>query len=134
MGHRVLVTGGAGFIGSAVVRHLLENKNEVLTVDSLTYAGNLSSLSTAAEEPLHTFVTVDICERSKIDKVLNAFKPHWIMHLAAESHVDRSISTPRTFIDTNIIGTFNMLEAARQYWEGLPEEDRRDLPVSPCIH
>lgn len=122
---RVLVSGGAGFIGSAVVRHLLERGNEILVVDKLTYAGNLASLPTTDGDSSHTFVQADVCDRDRMDVILATFKPDWIMHLAAETHVDRSISNPRTFVQTNILGTFTLLEAARRYWGSLPHETKQ---------
>ncbi|MEJ2900749.1 dTDP-glucose 4,6-dehydratase [Acinetobacter sp. NS-4] len=117
---RILVTGGAGFIGSAVIRHIIHNtNNEVLNVDKLTYAGNLESLISVSENPRYQFSQTDICDRSALDQLFNEFKPDTVMHLAAESHVDRSISGPYAFIETNIIGTYQLLEAARQYWSSL---------------
>ena len=117
---RILVTGGAGFIGSAVIRHIIHNtNNEVLNVDKLTYAGNLESLISVSENPRYQFSQTDICDRSALDQLFNEFKPDAVMHLAAESHVDRSISGPYAFIETNIIGTYQLLEAARQYWSSL---------------
>lgn len=122
---RVLVTGGAGFIGSAVVRHLVRVRNyEVLTVDKLTYAGNLASLSTVDNNPLHRFLKADICDRSAMQEAFETFKPDRVMHLAAESHVDRSITGAGDFVETNVIGSFTMLEAARLYWSGLPDENK----------
>lgn len=117
---RVLVTGGAGFIGSAVVRHLVLVKNyEVLTVDKLTYAGNLASLATVENNPLHRFLQADICNRAVMQEAFSGFKPERVIHLAAESHVDRSITGARDFIETNIIGSFTLLEAARHHWQDL---------------
>ncbi|HDI2934449.1 TPA: dTDP-glucose 4,6-dehydratase [Acinetobacter baumannii] len=114
---KFLVTGGAGFIGSAVVRHIVQNtEHEVLNVDKLTYAGNLESLSSVADHPRYQFSQTDICDRTALDELFKSFQPDVVMHLAAESHVDRSISGPYAFIETNIIGTYQMLEASRAYW------------------
>lgn len=122
---RVLVTGGAGFIGSAVCRWLVRQGTHVLNIDKLTYAGNLSSLTTVANAPNYTFRQLDICERTAIAAAFEAFQPDHVMHLAAESHVDRSITGAADFIETNIVGTFAMLEAARAYRDSLGN-DRRD--------
>ena len=120
---RILVTGGAGFIGSAVCRHLLtEVGAEVLNVDKLTYAGNLASLRDIDNRPGYRFVQADICDRSAMDALFADFEPDGVMHLAAESHVDRSITGSGAFVQTNIVGTFTLLEAARAYWQGLPSE------------
>ena len=122
---QILVTGGAGFIGSAVVRHLVNETDViVINVDALTYAGNLDSLGNARHHPRHIFEHVDIRDRAALDKVLRTHEPDAIMHLAAESHVDRSIDGPAPFIETNIAGTCNLLEAAREYWNTLPEDAR----------
>ena len=122
---RILVTGGAGFIGSALIRHLIETTaHEVLNLDKLTYAGNLESLSSIATNTRYEFVQADIADRATVDAVLERFAPHVIMHLAAESHVDRSIDGPAAFIETNIVGTYNLLEAARAYWAKLPAAER----------
>lgn len=120
---KILVTGGAGFIGSAVVRHIVNNTdNEVVNLDCLTYAGNLESIPGAAECQRYSFERVDICDKEEVLRVFEQHKPDAVMHLAAESHVDRSIEGPGAFIQTNVIGTFNMLEAARGYWNALPDE------------
>ncbi|MGF1706007.1 dTDP-glucose 4,6-dehydratase [Enterovibrio baiacu] len=117
---KILVTGGAGFIGSAVVRHIIENTSDsVVNLDKLTYAGNLESLSTVSDNERYTFEQVDICDRAELDRVFASHQPDVVMHLAAESHVDRSIDGPAAFIETNIIGTYALLEAARQYWNTL---------------
>jgi dTDP-glucose 4,6-dehydratase len=119
---RTLITGGAGFIGSALVRHLLANTDhEVLNLDKLTYAGNLESLACLEGHPRYRFIQADIANSSLVSQVLTEFQPDAIMHLAAESHVDRSIDGPDTFIQTNIVGTYALLEAARAYWSTLPE-------------
>ena len=122
---KIAVTGGAGFIGSALIRHLInETENEVLNVDKLTYAGNLESLVSVAESKRYSFEKVDICNADEIKRVLNSFQPDAIMHLAAESHVDRSIDGPADFIQTNIVGTYILLEEARNYWSNLPKEGK----------
>ena len=120
MHRKIIVTGGAGFIGSAVVRMLIrETPHEVCVVDKLTYAGNLDSLSPVSGDPRYRFEQVDICDRAGLDRVFADFKPDAVMHLAAESHVDRSIDGPGDFIRTNIVGTYTMLEAARKYFSSL---------------
>lgn len=117
---RVLVTGGAGFIGSAVLRHFIHNTaHTVLNVDALTYAGNLESLREINSSPRYSFLHQDICNREKMDEAFETFQPEAIIHLAAESHVDRSIDGPRRFVETNIVGTYTLLEAARSYWNEL---------------
>jgi len=117
---RVIVTGGAGFIGSALVRHLvLENGFDVLNVDALTYAGNLASLTAVDGKPNYRFLQADICDRAAMEEAFKEFGPDRVMHLAAESHVDRSITGAADFIQTNVIGTFTLLETARGYWSGL---------------
>ena len=122
---KVLVTGGAGFIGSAVVRHLLGRGDAVVNVDCLTYAGNLATLQNEAKHPAYAFEQVDICDAAGIRRVFEKHQPDAVMHLAAESHVDRSIDGPAAFIQTNIFGTYTMLEESRRYWESLPPT-RRD--------
>lgn len=123
---KILITGGAGFIGSAVVRHVIENtENEVLNVDKLTYAGNLESLARIAKNPRYTFSQTDICDRTALDELFENFQPDAVMHLAAESHVDRSITGPAAFIETNIIGTYQLLEAARHYWNQLDQNKKQ---------
>lgn len=120
---RVLITGGAGFIGSALVRHLVLDKGyEVLNVDKLTYAATLSSLKQVESASSYRFLKADICDARAISEAFSTFKPDRVMHLAAESHVDRSITGSRAFVETNVLGTFNMLECARSYWTGLTQE------------
>ena len=138
---RVLVTGGAGFIGSAVCRYLVKEKRcSVLNVDKLTYAGVLSSLREIKNSPLYRFEKVDICDGKRITELFADFQPDAVMHLAAESHVDRSIDGPAAFIETNVVGTYTMLEAARDYWSSLPKtveekELSSDLrPLSSDFH
>jgi len=120
-----LVTGGAGFIGSNLVRCLIRDHNcRVLNVDKLTYAGNLASLSDLAENPKHRFEQVDLCDGEALQKLFEEVQPDGVMHLAAESHVDRSIDGPGEFIQTNVVGTFHLLQAALGYWRGLPEDKK----------
>lgn len=117
---KILVTGGAGFIGSAVIRHIINNTHDmVINVDKLTYAGNLNSLESIANNSRYHFECVDITDYSKIEEVFNQHQPDVIMHLAAESHVDRSIDGPSAFIETNIVGTYTLLEVSRKYFESL---------------
>lgn len=120
---KILVTGGAGFIGSAVVRHVIQNtQDSVVNLDKLTYAGNLESLASVAGSERYAFEQIDICDRADLDRVFAEHQPDAVMHLAAESHVDRSIDGPAVFIETNIIGTYTLLEAARHYWSHLVSE------------
>lgn len=122
---RILVTGGAGFIGSAVVRHIIaQTSDSVVVVDKLTYAGNLASLAPVAQSDRYAFERADIGDRAAMDRILAQYQPDAIMHLAAESHVDRSIDGPAAFIQTNIVGTYTLLEAARAYWIALPATRR----------
>nr|WP_315278559.1 dTDP-glucose 4,6-dehydratase [uncultured Acinetobacter sp.] len=125
---KILVTGGAGFIGSAVIRHIIQNtNNQVLNIDKLTYAGNLESLKEIDQHSNYEFKQIDICDTEQITTAIDAFQPHAIMHLAAESHVDRSIDGPAAFIQTNIVGTYTLLEAARKYWMGLDAEAQQNF-------
>ncbi|MFW2175816.1 dTDP-glucose 4,6-dehydratase [Acinetobacter guillouiae] len=125
---KILVTGGAGFIGSAVVRYIINNtNNSVLNVDKLTYAGNLESLKEVDQSGRYEFSQTDICDRQALDQLFKDFKPDLVMHLAAESHVDRSITGSAAFVETNIIGTYQLLEAARQYWNNLAENKKQDF-------
>ena len=119
---KLIVTGGAGFIGSAVIRHLIQNTSwKVVNVDKLTYAGNLDSLATVCGDERYTFEHVDICDHAKMTRVFEVHQPTAIMHLAAESHVDRSIDGPGEFIQTNIVGTYTLLDVAMNYFRGLSE-------------
>ena len=119
---KILVTGGAGFIGSAVVRHIINNtQDSVINLDKLTYAGNLDSIASVADSERYAFEQADICDRAALDKIFAEHQPDAVMHLAAESHVDRSIDSAGEFIQTNIVGTFTLLEAARAYYQTLPE-------------
>lgn len=122
---KILITGGAGFIGSAVVRYIINNTNdEILNVDKLTYAGNLESLKEIDQNERYQFSQTDICDRAALDRLFLDFQPDAVMHLAAESHVDRSIDGPAAFIETNIIGTYQLLEAARYYWNSLAKDKK----------
>ena len=117
---KILITGGAGFIGSAVIRYIINNtSDEVINVDKLTYAGNLESLDEVSESGRYTFECSDICDKGSMERIFKEYKPDAVMHLAAESHVDRSIDGPAEFIETNIIGTYTLLEVTRQYWNKL---------------
>ena len=122
---KILITGGAGFIGSAVVRHIIRNTaDSVVNVDKLTYAGNLESLAEVSADPRYAFEHVDICNRAELDRIFQQHRPDAVMHLAAESHVDRSIDGPAAFIETNIVGTYTLLEASRAYWNSLGAIER----------
>lgn len=124
----ILVTGGAGFIGSAVIRYLInETNNNVLNIDKLTYAGNLESLDTISSNPRYQFLHADICDKSAMTKAFQDFQPNIVMHLAAESHVDRSIDSPMDFIQTNILGTYTLLEVARAYYQGLSDNKKHSF-------
>ncbi|MEZ9607760.1 dTDP-glucose 4,6-dehydratase [Vibrio cyclitrophicus] len=120
---KILVTGGAGFIGSAVIRHIINNtQDQVVNIDCLTYAGNLDSLAEVDGNERYSFEQVNVCDRTALDKVFNQHKPDVVMHLAAESHVDRSITGPAAFIETNVLGTYTLLEATRSYWNSLSKD------------
>lgn len=123
MSKKILVTGGAGFIGSAVCRHIInETSDAVLNLDKLTYAGNLASLESIEKSPRYQFRQADICDAAALAEIFASFQPDCVMHLAAESHVDRSIDGPSAFIQTNIVGTYTLLEVARSYWKSLDED------------
>ncbi|PXX88872.1 dTDP-glucose 4,6-dehydratase [Marinobacter vulgaris] len=125
---KLLVTGGAGFIGSAIVRHIIINtEDSVINLDKLTYAGNLESLSPVSDSDRYTFERVDICNRAELDRVFEEYQPDAVMHLAAESHVDRSIDGPAAFVETNIVGTYTLLEAARHYWRNLGDDQKNSF-------
>lgn len=123
---KIIVTGGAGFIGSAVIRHIINNtQDEVINLDKLTYAGNLESLTSVSNNKRYSFEQVDICNKSALERVFHQYQPDAVMHLAAESHVDRSIDGPAAFIETNIVGTYTLLEVAKQYWRTLADETKK---------
>ncbi len=128
MAIKILVTGGAGFIGSAVIRHIINCTNDsVINVDKLTYAGNLESLSEVSDSPRYFFEQIDVCDRLSLEHVFEEHQPDAVMHLAAESHVDRSIDGPAEFIETNIVGTYTLLEVTRQYWSGLDDSRKNNF-------
>jgi dTDP-glucose 4,6-dehydratase len=121
----ILITGGAGFIGSAVIRHIInDTEHSVVNLDKLTYAGNLESLESVSDHPRYAFEQADICDAAAVKRIFAKYQPDIIMHLAAESHVDRSIDGPGDFIQTNIVGTYTLLEQARVYWSGLDDEKK----------
>jgi dTDP-glucose 4,6-dehydratase len=123
---KILITGGAGFIGSAVIRHIIQNTSDaVVNLDKLTYAGNQESVLCASASDRYAFEQVDICDRTELERVFSEHQPDAVMHLAAESHVDRSIDGPASFIETNIVGTYTLLEVARSYWNRI-DEDRKE--------
>ena len=125
---KIFITGGAGFIGSAVIRHYIDNTDyTVINIDKLTYAGNLESLGSARNHSRHIFKKMDICNRESLDHLFQEYRPNAIMHLAAESHVDRSIDGPADFVDTNIIGTYTLLESAKSFWSQLDEVDKQQF-------
>ncbi|WP_027858097.1 dTDP-glucose 4,6-dehydratase [Marinobacterium jannaschii] len=125
---KILVTGGAGFIGSAVIRHIIQHTvDSVVNLDKLTYAGNLESLVEVSDNGRYDFEQVDICNRAELERVFTTHQPDAVMHLAAESHVDRSIDGPADFIETNIVGTYTLLEVARHYWQGLDDKCRESF-------
>jgi len=131
---KILVTGGAGFIGSAVVRQAVRDGHKVVNVDALTYAACLDNVKSVADSPNYVFEQADIRDKARLDEVFAAHKPDVVMHLAAESHVDRSIDGPGEFIETNVMGTYNILEAARSYWieQGSPETFRSPSNTNSC--
>ncbi|AXF76370.1 dTDP-glucose 4,6-dehydratase [Erwinia tracheiphila] len=123
---KILITGGAGFIGSAVVRHIIQHtQDSVINVDKLTYAGNLESIKDASNSERYHFEKLDICDTDALLNVMNRLRPDAIMHLAAESHVDRSITGPADFVQTNVVGTYSLLEATRQYWNTLDDTKKQ---------
>ncbi|MDG6305461.1 dTDP-glucose 4,6-dehydratase [Glaesserella parasuis] len=125
MNIKILITGGAGFIGSAMIRYIINNTQDlVINIDKLTYAGNLSSLEEISNSSRYAFKQIDICDKIALEQIFNEYQPDIVMHFAAESHVDRSIKNSEVFIKTNIWGTYTLLEVARKYWNGLPEEKK----------
>ena len=123
---RILITGGAGFIGSALVRYLIDQTQHVaLNLDKLTYAGNLDSLAQLTQHPRHIFIQADICDALTLDKIFSEHRPDAVMHLAAESHVDRSIDGPGEFIQTNLVGTYTLLQSVLGYWRALPDHAKK---------
>lgn len=125
---KILITGGAGFIGSAVIRHLVNATDyTIVNVDKLTYAGNLDSLTSVADNPRYAFEQIDICDRNALSEVFGQHQPNMVMHLAAESHVDRSIDNAIDFIQSNLVGTFMLLEESRSYWDQLAEDEKNNF-------
>ena len=125
---RILLTGGCGFIGSAVIRRAMASStHEILNIDKLTYAASESALHTAGANSRHTLLRTDICDAAAMQAAFSSFQPDAVMHLAAESHVDRSIDGPAAFIQTNLVGTFVLLEAARAYWSTLPDPKKQNF-------
>ena len=125
---KFLITGGAGFIGSALIRYIINNTNHhVINIDNLTYAGNLESLSKIKSNERYSFEKIDICNLKKIRNIFETYQPDIIIHLAASTHVDRSIETPDEFIQTNIFGTYILLNQAKNYWAGLKDYDKKNL-------
>ena len=123
---KIIITGGAGFIGSAVIRQYInDTEHEIINLDALTYAGNLESLVDVDKSSRYTFEHVNICDMNELERVFRQHQPDAVMHLAAESHVDRSIDGPAAFIQTNIVGTYNLLDVAKKYWDVLPEDKKK---------
>ncbi len=131
---KIIVTGGAGFIGSAVIRQYInDTEHEVINLDALTYAGNLESLATESDHPRYHFEHADICDADAVQRIFEHYQPDAIMHLAAESHVDRSIDGPADFIQTNIVGTYILLDAAKKYWEQLEADKKAAGPKAAAF-
>ena len=125
---KIIITGGAGFIGSALIRYLIKYTDHiVLNIDKLTYAGNLESLKEIDDSDRYSFFQIDICDKAAVEQIFNDFAPDAIMHLAAESHVDRSIDGPAEFVNTNIFGTYNLLDCAKQYWDNLGRDKKSEF-------